>query len=106
MRYRLEWRANSRPSGVYEVYVNDSILTYEDKFGNVHTDFDLSDLKLSVVSVTGERFLSEQGFNMRDYWVESITEYGDVTVRFKYLESGESSTNGFNIDYIKLIPDF
>ena len=106
MRYRLEWRASSRPSGVYEVYVNDSILTYEDKFGNVHTDFDLSDLKYSVVSVTGERFLSEQGFNMRDYWVESITEYGDVTVRFKYLESGESSTNGFNIDYIKLIPDF
>lgn len=106
MRYRLEWRANSRPSGLFSVYVNDQVLEVQDKFGNVYTEFDTNDLNLSVISVTGERFLSEGGFNIRDYWVDSVTEYGDVTIRFEYKGPGKSNTNGFNIDYIKLIPDY
>ena len=106
MRYRLEWRANSRPSGVFAVYVNDQVLEYSDKFGNIYTEFDTNDLKQSIISVTGERFLSEEGFNIRDYWVEHLTSYGDVTVRFEFLGSGDNATDGFNIDYIKLIPDF
>ena len=105
MRYRLEWRANSRPSGIFEVYVNDQMLTWEDKFGNTKTTFDTYDLRNSIVSVTGERFLSEGGFNMRDYWVENLTDFGDVTVRFVYVGPGGSSTNGFNIDYVELIPE-
>jgi hypothetical protein len=106
MRYRLEWRANSRPSGVFKVYVNDQVLDYQDKFGNTYTEFDTDALRQSVISVTGERFLPEGGFNMRDYWVNHLTDYSDVTVRFEYVGSGVSSTNGLNIDYIKLIPDF
>ncbi|MCP4312464.1 MAG: fasciclin domain-containing protein [Bacteroidetes bacterium] len=106
MRYRLEWRANSRPSGLFSVYVNGQVLEYQDKWGNVYTEFDTNDLKQSVVSVTGERFLAEGGFNMRDYWVDHITEYGDVTIRFEYKGPGANSTNGFNIDYVKLIPDY
>ncbi len=106
MRYILEWRANSRPSGLFEVFVNDQVLEYQDKFGNVYTEFDTNTLKQSVVSVTGERFLPEDGFNMKDFWIDNITDYGDVTVRFEYKGPGNSSTNGFNIDYIKLIPDF
>ena len=106
MRYRLEWRANSRPSGIFSVYVNGQLLKYQDKWGNVLTEFDTNDLKKSVVSVTGERFLAEGGFNMKDYWVDHITDYGDVTVRFEYKGPGENSTNGFNIDYVKLIPEY
>ena len=107
MRYRLEWRANSRPSGLYTIYVNDQVLETQDKFGNVYTEFDTYDLRESIVSVTGERFLSnEEGFNMKDYWVENITDYGDVKIRFEYKGPGENSTNGFNIDYVKLIPDY
>lgn len=106
MRYRLEWRANSRPSGLFSVYVNDVVLEVQDKFGNVYTEFDTNELKSSVISVTGERFLPEGGFNMRDYWVESITDYGDVTVRFEYKGSGANSTNGLSIDYVKLIPEY
>jgi len=106
MRYRLEWRANSRPSGLFAVYVNDQLLEYSDKFGNIHTEFDTNELKQSIISVTGERFLSQDGFNIRDYWVEHLTSYGDVTVRFEFLGSGANATDGFNIDYIKLIPDF
>lgn len=104
MRYRLEWRANSRPSGIYEVYVNDQLLTFEDKFGFEYTEFDTNDLKYSVVSVTGDRFLPVEGFNIKDYWVDHLTDYGDVNIRFVYKGPGASSTNGFNIDFIKLIP--
>ena len=103
MRYRLEWRANSRPSGVFEVYVNDKILTWENKFGT-QTTFDTYDLRNSIISVTGERFLAEDGYNIRDYWIENLTDFGDVTIRFEYVGPGGSSNNGFNIDYIKLIP--
>ncbi|MDX2431100.1 MAG: hypothetical protein QNK35_09215, partial [Bacteroides sp.] len=105
MRYRLEWRANSRPSGLFAVYVNDVELTFEDKFGNIYTEFDTYDLRESVISVTGDRFLPEGGFNMRDYWVENLTEYGDVKVRFEYRGPGGNNTNGLNIDYVKLIPE-
>jgi len=104
MQYRLEWRANSRPSGLYEIYVNDSLLTYEDKFGFEYSEFDTNDLKYSVISVTGERFLPVDGFNMKDFWVDHLTTYGDVRIRFEYKGPGASSTNGFNIDYVKLIP--
>lgn len=107
MRYRLEWRANSRPSGLFEVYVNDQVLEYvADKFGNIKTEFDTNLLKESIISVTGERFFPEGGFNMRDYWVEHLTAYGDVRIRFEYLGPGLNSTNGLNIDYVKLIPDY
>ena len=106
MRYRIEWRANSRPSGLFSVYVNDQVLEWQDKFGNSYTEFDTNLLQNSVISVTGERFLPVDGFNTRDYWVENLTDYGDVKVRFEYKGPGASSTNGFNIDYIKLIPDY
>lgn len=104
MRYRLVWRANYRPSGLYEIYVNDEILNYQDIYGNVLTQFDTYLLRNSIVSVTGERFLPVGGFNKRDYWVDNLTDYGDVRVRFKYVGPGGNSTNGLSIDYVKLIP--
>jgi len=95
MKYRLVWRANHRPSGTYAIYVNDL------KIG----EYDNYNLRSSVLSVTGERFLPEGGYNRKDWWVENITEFGSVIIRFEYLNSGISSTDGFNIDYIALIPE-
>lgn len=94
-RYRLVWRANYRPSGIYAVYVNNT------KIGQVDT----YTFRSSVISVTGARFVATaNGFNMKDFWVENITQFGDVTIKFEYLGSGGSPTNGFNIDYVELIP--
>lgn len=94
-KYRLVWRANYRPSGLYAVYINN------EKIGQ----FDTYNLRNSVVSVTGERFTpSANGFNRKDFWVENITDFGDVKIRFEYLGKGGSATNGFNIDYVELIP--
>lgn len=94
MKYRLEWHANYRPSGYYAVYVNDQLIG----------EFDTYDLRSSVLSVTGERFRATGGFNSKDWWVENITRFGDATIRFEYLHPGVSSNNGFNIDFIKLVP--
>lgn len=94
-KYRLVWRANYRPSGLFAVYVNGV------KLGQ----YDTNNLRLTVISVTGERFSpSSSGFNRKDFWVNNISDYGDVNVKFEYLGSGGSATNGFNIDYVELIP--
>ncbi|MCP4313045.1 MAG: hypothetical protein GY790_17435 [Bacteroidetes bacterium] len=96
LRYRLEWSSGYRPSGLFAVYVND------EKIG----EFDSFKFKKSILSVTGELFRPKDNFNRKDFWVENITEYGDVRVRFEYLGPGEASNpHGLTIDYIKLIPE-
>jgi hypothetical protein len=93
-RYRLEWRANNRPSGLYEVYVND------EKVG----EFDLFLLRNVVMSVTGQMFIPSGGFNSKDFEVNNITEYGDVKIGIKYIGSGSQTNNGLTMDYMALIP--
>jgi len=95
MRYRLEWRGNFKPSGLYAIFVND------EKIG----EFDSFYFSRSIISVTGDRFLSDNGFNIKDFWVDNLNDYGEVRIRFEFLDSGEQSSNGLNIDYIKLIPE-
>lgn len=104
MRYRLEWRASYRPSGSYTVKVNDQVLKYLDKFGREVEEFDTYELRQSIISVTGERFLPVGVFNKRDYWVENLTGYGDVEIKIEYNGTGTQEVNGFSMDYIALIP--
>ncbi len=94
-RHRLEWGANYRPSGIYTIYIND------DPIG----EYDIFNLRSALLSVTGDIFSpNSAGFNRVDFWVENLTEYGDVRVKFEYKESGFSTNNGFNIDYVSLFP--
>ncbi len=96
-RQRLVWRANYRPSGIYRIFVNDV---------QVGEPYDTYNLRSPLLSVTGEIFRpTSSGFNSVDFWVENLTEFGDVKVRFEYMGSGISTVDGFNIDYVSLIPD-
>jgi hypothetical protein len=105
MKYRLEWRASYRPSGLYSVYVNDQILETKDRFGRTITEFDTYNLRQSMLSVDGvTRFLPSGNFNTVDYYVENITGFGDVKIRFEYKGPGIASENGFNIDFVALVP--
>ena len=62
-------------------------------------------LRYSLQSVTGEIFApNSAGFNRVDFWVENLTEYGEVRIKFEFIDRGVSSDNGFNIDYVSLIP--
>ncbi len=102
MRYRLEWGASFRPSGNYRVYANGVLLEYQDRYNRPQTEFDTYELRQAVKSVTGERFLPTGNLNRRDYWVENITEYGDVVIRIEYVGPGSQANNGFNLDYLSL----
>jgi len=94
-RHRLEWRANYRPSGLYKIYIN----------GEELTQYDTYNLRNPLISVTGViNRPTSAGINSVDFWVDNITEFGDVTVRFEYMGSGGSQINGFFIDYLSLIP--
>jgi hypothetical protein len=94
-RYRLEWRANFRPSGIFEVYVNDELV------GQVN----LFNLRSGVLSVTGNIFApSPGGLNRVDFVVDNITEYGNVKIGLKYIDTGGQNANGLTIDYVSLIP--
>jgi len=94
MRYRLIWSSNSRPSGLFAIYVNDIYIG----------EFDSNKFRSTVQSVTGEYFRPDNGFNRKDFWVDNLTEFGDVKIRFVYLGPGLEENNGLNIDYVKLIP--
>jgi len=109
LRYRLVWGANNRPAGIYAVYVNEQLLEYKDKFGRTLTVFDTFGFGENIRSVTGETFKPISGFNKKDYWVENLTEFGDVTIRFEYLGPGSGSalgiSEGLSIDYVQIIPE-
>ena len=94
MRYRLVWSSNFRPSGLFAIHVNDINIG----------EFDSFNFRSTIQSVTGEYFRPKEGFNKKDFWVENLTEFGDVTIRFEYLGPGKEQNNGLNIDYVKLIP--
>lgn len=94
-RYRLVWSANFRPSGLFEVYVNDEMIGQMDMFN----------MRRTQVSVTGEFFIPEEGINKIDFWVDNIEEYGNVKISLKYVDSGLGNFNGISIDYISLVPE-
>jgi len=102
-RYRLVWRTNYRTTGLYSVYVNDEkvLLGLTNK-----ESYDTYGLTSGFYSVLGYKFYPDsRGFCNVDGWVDSIDEYGDVTISFIYLGPGSSTDNGFNADFIQLLPE-
>ncbi len=94
-KYLFVWGANYRPSGYYQIYVNDELIR----------EFDTFNLRSAVPSVVpGQYYAPVNGHNQFDAWVENLTEFGDVKITIKYVAPGFLSTNGFNIDFISLIP--
>jgi len=96
MEYRFVWRSSYRTSGKFAIYINDLKIKEYDTYNLSATT--------GVFSVAGGRFFPKDGLNMFDFWVNNITEFGDVRVKIEYISSGLSPENGLNIDYISLIP--
>ena len=94
-KYLFVWGANYRPSGIYQVYVNDELIR----------EYDLFNLRQTVFSVLGSTYyFPVNGFNAFDALVENAAEFGDIKIKLVYKAPGFASLNGFNIDYISLIP--
>jgi len=100
MRYRFLWRGNSSLAGNYRIYVND------EEIGEFDT-WEFFQKKIWSVK-DGIIFRKQDGdYNMKDFWVENITEYGDVSVRIEFLGPSESRPYdvGMVMDYVELIPE-
>ena len=98
-QYLFIWGANYRPSGQYEIYANDILIR----------EFDTFSLRQTVFSVDGSSYYFPQNGNNRlDAMIDFLEEYGDVKITIKYKGPGGTSTikplNGFNIDFMSLIP--
>ncbi|MFC2098993.1 fasciclin domain-containing protein [Bacteroidota bacterium] len=99
MRYLFVWGASYNPSGIWSVLVNDIEIKR----------LDLFELRSTVHSVMPDvyYFPNRSGYNAFDAWVDHITEFGDIKITLKYIGPSEvNRTNGINIDYISLIPDY
>ena len=83
--------------GIYEVYVNDELVTTIDYYSYVLS-------KGLYWSVTGQRIKPEGSYNIFDCWVESIYEYNKARIRFEYKEPGKVRMNGLVIDYVEFFP--
>lgn len=105
--YLFEWHANSRPSGCFKVYVNDVDVTATNPHSNEGC-FDLFLLRGVVYSpIPGNPpYLPDKNqYNTVGFLVENIlTDYGTVTVRLEYIDSGSSPNSGFSIDYFAFTP--
>jgi uncharacterized surface protein with fasciclin (FAS1) repeats len=102
-RYLVVVRTNMDYGGIYDIYVNDELVKTFDYY-----DF----IRLRGImpsSVSGLRFIPVQRLNKFDFWVDNITEYGRVNVRFEYKGPGEAPrkapNQGFYIDYIDFVPE-
>jgi hypothetical protein len=96
-KYLLVVSTHMYYGGIYDVYVN----------GELTGTFDYYDFILNSgynYSVTGERYFPEGNINKFDMWVENITEYSPVNIKFVYTGPGFSFDNGFIIDYVALEP--
>lgn len=101
LEYRLVWRTNYRNPGEYAIYVNGErvLLGY-----NESETYDTYELSSGFFSVLGYRLYPDsKGFCTVDGIVDSLTEFGDVTITFEYLGPGQSSTVGFSMDYFELV---
>jgi hypothetical protein len=102
-KYRMVWRTQYRISGVFSVYINGvKVLLGLDQL----EEFDTIELIDGFYSVTGIKFYPDsKGFCDVDAWVENLTDYGNVDIRFEYQSPGFGFENGLSIDYIGLFAE-
>jgi len=96
-KYLLVVSTHMYYGGIYDVYVNDELTGTFDYY-------DFIRFNGYNYSVTGDRYYPEGNINKFDMWVENITEYSTVKIKFVYTGPGFSFDQGFIIDKIALEP--
>ena len=96
----MEVRTHMDIGGIYDIYVNDLLVKNFDY--DVFKDPYFQGI---IESVDGENFYFPDGrFNSFDMYVENVTEYGPVAIRFEYKGPSTLSRNGLVFDYIEFRP--
>lgn len=127
-RYILDWAGFSTVSGVYKVYVNDNLLYTRLPFepasdpGSIISEFDsynfgnftLEDLTQHENGIDWSKLrASNSSWNINEFYVESdpsdpnefyLKEFGDVIVRFEFVNPSPSNSlnTGIVLDYLNL----
>ena len=96
-KYLMVVRTHMDVGGLYEVYVNDELVTTFDYYSYVIN-------KGRYWSVTGKRIKPEGSFNIFDCYVENLQEYNKARIRFEYKGPSDVSMNGLVIDYVEFFP--
>ena len=96
-KYRMVVATHMDFGGIYDIYVNGELVKTFDYY-------DYLRFRGILFSVTGERFVPTGRFNKFDMWVDNLTEYGSVKIRFEYKGPSFVQNNGFVLDYIEFIP--
>lgn len=98
-QYLMVVKTQTLTGGIYDIYVNGEL---------VKEDFDwyLFTSKRNIMQsvIKGKKYTSATAYNRFDCLVNSITEYGDVTIKFVYKAPGKVGTQGLIIDYIDFVP--
>ena len=96
-RYLMVVGTNMDIGGIYDIYVNDELAGTFDYY-----DFFLN--RGIIFGVNGDRYLPDGRFNRFDMFVENITSYDEVNIRFEYQGPGNVPNNGLVIDYLEFVP--
>jgi len=127
-RYFLDWAGFSTVSGLYRVYINDSLLSTRLPFepalspGDLLTEFDsynfgnftLDDISAHENGIDWTKLrASNSSWNINEFYVERdptdpdeyyLKEFGDVIVKFEFVNSSpeNNKSTGIVIDYLRL----
>jgi len=96
-KYVMVVRTHMDYGGIYDIYVNNELVKTFDYY-------EFLKLRGIIISVTGKTYVPEGRFNKFDMYVENVTEYGPVDIKFDYKGPGTVQNNGLVIDYIEFIP--
>ncbi|MCF8359763.1 MAG: fasciclin domain-containing protein [Prolixibacteraceae bacterium] len=98
-RYLMLIRTHMDYGGIYDIYVNDELLYTIDYYR-------FTQLRGVVPSaVDGIRHQKVGRFIKFDFWVDNITEYGKVRVRFEYKGPTNIKGSALFLDYFVLVPE-
>ena len=102
-KYRMVLRTSTNIGGLYNIYVNDLLVkTFDYYYYDQNKDI--------YVGVNKQKYVTKNGLNIFDCWVDNITEYGKANIKIEYTGPGKplfsfwKLDSGFSLDYIEFIP--
>lgn len=97
-KYQMIIETHMDYGGLWDIYVNGELV----KSFNY---YEFRRMNGVITSVTGQRFFPRGRYNKFDMYVEEITSYDEIDIKFDYKGPGTMVPyNGLLIDYIEFVP--
>jgi hypothetical protein len=96
-RYVMVVETHMDYGGIYDIYINNELVKTFDYYDFVRN-------RGLMLSVTGARYFPRGRYNKFDMYVDNVTSYDAVNIRFEYKGPGLVPNNGLLLDYIEFQP--